>query len=131
MGQKEDSMILIDTNIFVDHLRNYKPAVAYFESIAGKDDVLFSAITESELLAGNANNDPRKRETLLHFLSSWDKINVTNPIAVMAGDLSRKYGLSIPDSIIASTAINCRAELITRNLSDFKKKEGLLIRAPY
>jgi len=45
-------MMLIDTNIFVDHLRGYTPAVKFFESLKGKENILFSAITEAELIAG-------------------------------------------------------------------------------
>ena len=49
---EEGNMMLIDTNVFVDHLRGYAPAVAFFESLTSKDNVLFSAITEAELVAG-------------------------------------------------------------------------------
>ena len=123
-------MILIDTNVFVDHLRNYAPAVSFFESIGGKD-VIFSAITETELLIGNANNDNEKKEKLLHFLHQWDKMAVNNHIAVLAGDIGRNHNLAVPDSIIAATAILNNAELITKNAKDFKKVTGLKLSIPY
>ena len=124
-------MILLDTNIFVDHLRNFSPAVNFFSKFTKIDDVFFSAITEAELLAGTINNDPTKREKLLHFLYRWVKVPVTNPIAVLAGDLSRKYGLYIPDAIIAATALENNLGLITKNFKDFKKVEGLKVTLPY
>lgn len=123
-------MILIDTNIFVDHLRNYAPAVRFFESIAN-EDVIFSAITETELLTGNANNDNEKREKLLHFLHQWGKKAVDNQVAMLAGDIGRKHGLAVPDAVIASTAILNNADMVTKNLKDFKRVSGLRMKTPY
>ena len=58
-----EKKILLDTNIFIDHLRGYAPAVAFFSSLSDKE-ISFSAITESELLAGSINQSPEKREFL-------------------------------------------------------------------
>lgn len=131
MGEAAGTMILIDTNIFIDHLRNYPPAVRLFESLSEREDVLFSAITETELLAGKENDDPSKKEVLIRFLGRWNKVNVDNPLARLAGDLARKNGMQVPDSIIAASAISCDAELWTRNTKDFKKIQQLRIRSPY
>ena len=124
-------MILIDTNIFVDHLRNHAPAVSFFESISGREDVIFSAITEAELFAGKANEDESKREKLFHFIHQWSKKIVDNRVSVMAGDISRKHGLAVPDAIIAATAILNNAELITKNMKDFAKVSELKVKIPY
>lgn len=124
-------MILIDTNIFVDHLRNFGPAVKFFESLAGRDDVIFSAITEAELIAGKSNKNKEKKEKLLYFINRWNKISVTNPVALQAGDISREYELEIPDAIIAATALQNNAEVVTKNIKDFQKVEGLKIKVPY
>lgn len=130
MAEAESKLILIDTNIFIDHLRNYTPAVQYIEKIEIKN-VLFSAITEAELLAGSENNDATKREKLLFLLLQWTKIPITNPIALLAGDLSRKYDMDIPDALIAASAIKNNAALITRNLKDFRKVPDLKLELPY
>jgi len=124
-------MILLDTNIFVDYLRDFKLASVFFESLQEREDVFFSAITEAELIAGSENNNPEKKEVLLRFLSRWSKIEVTNPIAVLAGDLKRKYYLLLPDAIIAATALHNNMEILTRNIKDFKKIQGLIVKTPY
>ena len=123
-------MIFVDTNIIVDCLRNYSPAVDYIESLM-ENEVLFSAITESELLAGRENNDAQKREALLHFLHGWRKVEVTNAIAVRAGDMSRMCGLDIPDAIIAASALLSNSMLVTRNVKHFQKVKELRIERPY
>ncbi|HLC72844.1 MAG TPA: type II toxin-antitoxin system VapC family toxin [Candidatus Nanoarchaeia archaeon] len=124
-------MILIDTNIFVDHLRGYAPAVKFFESLASKENILFSVITEAELIACQECKEKAKKEGMLQFLSQWNKIIVTNQIAVLAGDLSRDKGIDLPDALIAATALVNKAELVTKNIKDFKKITELSLRVPY
>ncbi|MBI3035616.1 type II toxin-antitoxin system VapC family toxin [Candidatus Woesearchaeota archaeon] len=124
-------MMLIDTNIFVDRLRNYAAGVRFFESIAGKENVIFSAITGAELLAGKANEDSSKRAKLSRFLRQWDKKVIDNPVSALAGDLCRKHGLAIPDALVAATALLNNAELITKNVKDFKKVPDLRLNILY
>ena len=124
-------MLLVDTNVFVDHLRGHPPAVAFFRGLRRTDDVAFSSLCEAELLACKANADPRVRSALLRFLHHWEKVEVSNPIALRAGDIVRTHGLAVPDAIIAATALRHRAELITRNAKDFRRVTGLRVRAPY
>lgn len=123
--------MLIDTNIFIDHLRKYQPAIEFFESLVEHDVILFSAITETELLAGQENMLPEKRELLLRFLYRWEKVPIGNPLAERAGDLSRLYSLSVPDAIIAATALQKGAVLLTKNIKDFKRVSALQVRSPY
>lgn len=124
-------MMLLDTDIFIDYLRNFESAIHFFNVLTPKDEVLFSGITEAELVAGEANNNIGKKEILLRFLSRWNKIEVNNQIAVLAGDIVREYALEIPDALIAATAIVHDAELLTKNIKDFKKVKGLKVKAPY
>jgi len=124
-------MRLLDTNVFVDHLRGHPPAVAFFERLRDARDVAFSSLSEAELLAGEANADPRIRTTLLRFLQRWTKVDVSNPIAVLAGDIVRDHGLDVPDAIIAATVVQHRAELVTKNRKDFRRIKGLRRREPY
>ncbi len=123
--------ILIDTNVFIDHLRNFKPAVLFFDSISEREDVYFSAITETELLTGKDNDIQMKRQQLLQFLNRWSKVSLINPIAELAGDLSRKYNLEVPDAIIAATALHECTPLLTKNIKDFKRVPELDAREPY
>ena len=124
-------MILIDTNIFVDHLRGYQPAIKFFESLYQAENVIFSAITEAELMAGKDCENSKKKELTLHFLHRWNKVVVSNQIAIMAGDIKRDFGLEMPDAIIAATAKINNAELLSKNTKDFKRVPYLKVKSPY
>ena len=126
-------LVVIDSSIFVDYLRNYQPSISFFQLIPKEKraDMLFSAITETELITGKSCNDNSIRTIILNMLNSFTKIDVNNQIALRAGDLCRIYGIDLPDSIIAATALIHKAELLTRNIGDFKLIKDLKVRSPY
>jgi hypothetical protein len=123
--------MLIDSDIFIDHLRKHEPATRFLESLKGRSDVCFSAVTETELFAGTENEDPQRHEQLRHLLLRWTKLSLGNPVAAFAGDIRREHGLAFADAIIAATARAHNAELITRNTKDYRRVPELRIRAPY
>src|SRR2546428_13821831 len=104
-------MGLVDTHVFVDHLRGHPAAVVFFEGLRGANDVAFSSICETEMLAGRANAVPSVRSALLRFLQRWKKLDVSNPIALRAGDPVPTHRLFLPAAIIAATAIPHKAKL--------------------
>jgi len=85
-------MILCDTDIFIEALKNNPRAIDSLRNI-GFENIALSAITVMELYFGAVN----KRE--------MTKI---------------KNRLHIPDALIAATAICQRMELLTYNVKDFK-----------
>ncbi|MDD9953091.1 MAG: type II toxin-antitoxin system VapC family toxin [Candidatus Woesearchaeota archaeon] len=119
----------IDTDIAIDFFRGYPKAFDFFKRKEGT--ILFSAITETELLAGTHNNDPEKRASTLKLLRTWRKVALGNPAARIAGDLCREQGMDIPDATIAASALGCGAKLYTRNVKHFKNVPGLNVVAPY
>ena len=127
-------MIVVDTDVFIDFFRNHKPAVDFFSRIKDEDrldEVFFSAISESEIIAGTHCNNPDYKERTLHFLGEFNKVIIDNKIAVLSGDIKRINDLSIPDAIIAATALVLNATLITRNVKDFDKVKELSMHKPY
>jgi hypothetical protein len=123
-------MQIIDSDIFIDFLRNDKKAVNWLPK-QNTDSTLFSAITETELVSGRANNNPRNKQLLMNMLLQFTKIPIDNPLAELAGDIRRQYSISLGDSVIAASALSHNATLITRNTKDFKKVPHLKIMEPY
>jgi len=122
-------MIIVDTDIFIDFLRGMKYAYEFLNK--NSKEIAFSALTETELLAGKECDDTKKREDILHLLSEFEKIPIGNPLAQVAGDLRRKNDIKIPDAIIAASALQEDALLVTRNAKDFEKIKELKVKKPY
>ena len=127
--EEKRKLILIDTDIFIDFFRGVKKAEDLI--IKNMNNILFSAITESELLAGKICNKPYEEERVLHFLSQFEKIPVDNPLVQIAAKYKRNLNIALPDAIIAASAFTNDAILVTRNIKDFNKIKEIILDKPY
>lgn len=106
--------VLVDTDIFIDHLRG---AV---ELKPGRHRLQYSVITRAELFAGATGTDLAAR-----VLAPFREIPVDRAIAERAGRLRRESGLRLPDALIAATALEHGLRLATRNKQHFDPVRGL------
>ena len=88
-----------------------------------------SIITKIEVLGFKMNKQDTK--LLYDFVDSGNVIYLNDDIVNKTIDLRRNHKIKIPDAIIAATALAFNFQLITRNLSDFKKIEGLRVVNPH
>jgi predicted nucleic acid-binding protein len=107
---------LVDTDVFVDHLRGARR----FEAKSHR--IHYSVVTRAELFAGNTATD-----LISILLAPFREIEVGRVVAERAGRL-RETGVRLPDALIAATAIEHKLSLFTRNRSDFEKLAGLRLR---
>lgn len=114
------SGVLVDTDVFVDHLRGHRRLDAQ------GDTVHFSVVTRCELCAG----PPEQDEAVRVLLAAFEEVPVDARIAELAGRLRRQTGVRTPDALIAATALTRALDLMTRNLRDFEAIPKLTIRAP-
>mgnify|MGYP001594034131 FL=1 len=124
--------VVIDTDIFIDYFRKFEKSVKFFEDVRNKDYLIyFSAVSETELVSGEECNRAEVKSKLLNFLSNFNKVFIDNQIAVRAGDFRRLHNIKMPDALIAATAFIMKADLITRNVNDFKDIKEITIKIPY
>jgi predicted nucleic acid-binding protein len=112
--------ILVDSDIFVDHLRGrhrFQP---------GKDAVHYSAVTRAELFAGRGTEERRVRR----LLEPFTELAVDRNVAERGGRLRRMLGIHLADALIAATAQEHRLVLVTRNTRDFARVAALRTRSP-
>ena len=116
---------LVDTDVLIDFLRGYAPAVQWMGE--RRNQPLVSVITIAELRAGMRAGEESALETLFDALVA---IPVDERIAGCAGDLRREFGPShgtgLADALIAASSIMNKARLVTLNAKHYPMMKGLL-----
>ena len=110
--------VLVDTDVFVDHLRGAA------ELKAGRHRLHYSVITRAELFAGSTATN-----IVTQLLGPLREVAVDRNIAERAGRVRRETGIRLPDALIAATALERKLEVATRNSRDFRRVRGLRVRA--
>lgn len=108
--------LLVDTDVCIDHLEGSK-------RLPRRGRLAYSVITRAELLAG----DHQHALTIRRLLAGMDELDVDRRIAERAAQL-RRSGLRMPDALIGATAMVHGLALLTRNVSDFRKVDGLRLK---
>lgn len=109
--------VLVDTDLFVDHLRG---AVAL---APGRHRLHYSVVTRAELFSGTSATD-----LVARLLAPFRELAVDRPVAERAGRLRRDTGIRLPDALIAATALEHGLSLATRNVKHFNLVRGLRLR---
>ena len=113
-------MILIDTNILIEIYKNNISIVEEVKKI-GQGNISISDITCAELYFGARNK--KEHQTIAKDLKKLQTIHIQAEISDKAVKLVEKYAmshkLSIPDALIAATAICHNITLYTLNVKDF------------
>lgn len=123
---------LIDTDVIIDHLRGEEKAREFLKQIRAEEiDILYSVITKAELYPGVRSKEEEKVGSLL---SSMKEVRIDGEIAVAAGRYRKKfyasYSLLLPDALIAASAKQVGAVLVTLNIKHYPMKD-IKIQTPY
>lgn len=126
------AVALFDTNILIDFLKGYRPAI---EELEFWDDAVISSITWMELMAGAKTHDDEV--CLEELLSNFRVIHTDDYIMKQAalirrGSIQIGRKVALPDTIIMATGLLHSSMVITRNKKDFRllRHTGKL-RIPY
>lgn len=124
-------MILCDTNILIELYKNNPQIIAQLQQI-GINKLAISVITQSELYFGAINktelNKIKKHLNLIHIFPL--DITVSNQFILLMETYSLSHKLSIPDALIAATALANQLDLYTLNRRDFRFIRGLKLYDP-
>ncbi len=121
-------MILCDTNILIEFYKNNTAIIQELRQI-GSQNLTISIITRAELYYGALNKNELNR--IQKHLDLLQNIPIDQPISEQFIQLMAQYSLShkltIPDAMIAATALTHNITLYTLNLKDFRFIQGLKI----
>ena len=114
--------IFLDTNILLLHLKE-----GILKEASPEMEFCVSVITVAEALRypGLSDDDLKILNDLLAIMVHFD---VDTSIARRAAELGRTRTTKLPDLLIAATALEINAPLITKNLHDFKGIPELQVR---
>ena len=111
--------LLIDTDIFIDALKEIKPAKDLFR--IREIDIYCSILTKKELFSKEGLRDS-ERKKIIALLSRTKTLRIDNDILNKHLLLIKKYGdrpEAIVDYVIAATAWSKKLPLLTRNKKHF------------
>jgi tRNA(fMet)-specific endonuclease VapC len=123
---------LLDTNVCIHFLGDEYNIKEKIEK-AGLENCLVSEITIAELKFGaeNSQNKEKNKKTIEDFVKKFSIIPIYNSLDIYAKEKARlrKKGQPLDDFdlLIGATAISNDFTLVTRNVSDFNRMNGIEI----
>ena len=119
--------VLVDTGPIIRHLRGEKQSIQLLRSLGRLERIAISAVTRLEIHAGMRADERYHTQKLL---SCFVTIDLNAKIADRTGDLMRTLqnngrGISVPDAIIAATALTHQLTVLTYNQAHFAIVPGL------
>jgi predicted nucleic acid-binding protein len=124
-------MRLLDSDVMVDLQRRYPPALAWFASLAEAPGL--PGFVVLELLEGCRNKGEMARVQALAtpYAIYWPTPADCERARTTFARARLSHRLSIPDVMIAESAIGLGATLCTFNVKHFRRVPGLVTEQPY
>ncbi len=126
-------MILLDSDVMIDLLRQYPPAVRWFSTLADDEVLLLPGYVMMELIQGCKNK--REQEKLQRELAAYGVVWPTPDDCDKALAIFTEYRLShnagLLDTIIGQTAVALAAPLHTFNQKHYHFIPRLQTTQPY
>jgi predicted nucleic acid-binding protein len=118
---------LLDTNVIIDFsVGRLSPDGAQLVAAILDDQPEISVVTKIELLGFSSVTTQ-----IAEFVRQSHVISLDDDIVEQTILLRKGLKIKLPDAIIASTAISRGLTLVTRNVDDFARVDGLQILNPY
>jgi len=114
-------MILCDSNILIEFFKSNIKVTQELRQI-GEDQLALSVVTQAELYFGALNR--AELRTIKRHLSALTfcpiDVAISNRFVILMETFALSHKLSLPDALIAATALEQDLELYTLNLKDFR-----------
>lgn len=125
-------MVRLDTDVMIDILRQYPPAVAWLGS-QGDKQVILPGFVVMELLQGCRNKAEQERveKALENYAVAWPSSEVCEQALSVFSHYHLGHGLGILDALIGQMAVALRLPLCTFNQKHYAAIPDLESLQPY
>ena len=118
-------MVVLDTSIIIDHLRQKPETITLLCKInrkEGRRNLFISVITIQELYEGKSTLSESKLKEMLSVIAPLEILEYNREIAEIAGTVARdsKTTIEFADVAIAATCVFNDSKLFTLNTNHFK-----------
>lgn len=121
--------LVIDTSILIDKLRR---GTKWDDFLSGLDegvDLYLPSIVIFELFSGLSSRKPEVAKDISNIRKYFHEVDLTSTIARRAAEINRDLvaNLDVPDYIIAATAMEIGAQVVTLNKKHFSQIPQVVI----
>jgi predicted nucleic acid-binding protein len=126
-------MRLLDTDVMVDLMRGFAPAIAWFESLGDEEAPALPGFVAMELICGCRNRTEltQLQERLRPIKINWPHEQDLDQSLADLWTYRLSHGLKILDTLIGRCATRYEATLYMFNTKDFSLISGLKLAQPY
>ena len=119
--------IVVDTSILIDSLRGGTKWQEFLKSLSQEVELYIPTIVIFELFSGHSTRNIEVRQKVEDIIIYLRRIELTEEIAKQAGQLYRDISreLKVPDYIIAASALQVNATVVTLNQKHFEQIPNL------
>jgi hypothetical protein len=125
-------VILLDTDILIDLLREYPPAVGWLNTV-GDEEILIPGLVMMEIIQGCRSK--AEQEEVARALSSysvmWPDSQACDEALIVFSDRHLSHGLGLLDALIGQTAVALNLPLYTFNQRHYDAIPNLKTAQPY
>ena len=125
-------MLLIDTDVMVDILRDHDPELQWLDSIS-EESIVLPGFVVMELIQGC--DDHGERDLLLReteqFQVAWPSPETSRTALRVFADIHFSHGTGLLDALIGQLAVALDTPLMTFNVAHYEPIPGLEVRQPY
>jgi predicted nucleic acid-binding protein len=125
-------MILLDSDIVIDFLRKYPPAISWLSSL-GDEEIALPGYVAMELMQGCKNK--LELQEIRKFIANvevvWPTPETCDQALGTFADYNLSHNLGLIDALIGQTSISFALPLHTFNVKHYAVIPGLITIQPY
>jgi len=126
-------MILLDSDIMIDLLRQYPPAILWFDSLNDEEEIYLPGYVVMELIQGcrNKAEQTRLKQELATYGTVWLSPEDCNKALDVFSEYHLSHNAGLLDVLIGQTAVSLGVPMYSFNYKDYRFIPGIKIIQPY